>query len=313
MKKQISLFNLLNKDAHKVSGELLEKILEANALFADFELNNQILKELVCNYAALEKKNYELLTELKAKNETIIKDLSAASTIQKSLLPQNLPEIENYRFTWECLQCDLVGGDLVNVFLFDNDNLVFYIVDVSGHGPQAAMITVALSQALRPYGPQSKRRNFLSPSDILAELELEFPFERFNSFFTIVYGVLNHKTGKCKICNSAHPYPFLADSDGAKLLESSNPMIGLGLADKWVETEINLDSKQKLFLYTDGVIECRNTNNEDFGETRLLNTYSELCMQEQPDILADINKTVKGFCNGREFADDYSLLLIEKQ
>jgi sigma-B regulation protein RsbU (phosphoserine phosphatase) len=291
----------------------LERIIDANAVFADLELNNNILKQLVSDYAKLERENYQLLCKLQNKNKTIQEDLIAAGEIQRSLLPEKRIDLPGYKITWDCIQCDQIGGDLINIFPYDDNHSVFYIIDVSGHGPKAAMITVALSQFLLPYGPSSQNRDFLSPASIFAELELEFPFERFNSFFTIIYGVLNHKTGKCRICNSAHPYPILNQGKSSQFFEGTNPMIGLNLASEWEETEIDLSEGQKLLLYTDGVFECTNPGNEAFGEQKLIKTFSDLCSQNQAELLKGIYKKVTSFCNGNSFVDDYSLLLIERQ
>lgn len=311
MSRQINLFRLISQDTSKVDDQMLENILDANAAVADLELNNNILKELVCSYAALEKKNFDLMQELQHKTNVIMGDLAAAAIIQETLLPTSPATLENYKISWKCLPCEKVGGDLVKFFDYDNEHLVFYIIDVSGHGPRAAMITVALSQVLSPNGPRNKRKKILSPAAIFAELELEFPFARFNSLFTIVYGVLNHKTGKCTLCNSAHPSPILVDSNKAQMLDENNPMIGLNLVSDWVETTIDLGNRQKLLLYTDGVFECRNADNQEFGEKALFSTFTDLCSQNNPDILKDLSTEVANFCEGRPFADDYSLMLIE--
>ena len=313
MKKQIRLFEALTKEAQQVDRALLENIIDANAIYADLELNNNILKQLVSDYAKLERENYQLLRKIQNKNETIQEDLMAAGKIQRSLLPDEQIDLPGYKVAWNCIQCDQIGGDLINIFPYDDEKSVFYIIDVSGHGPKAAMITVALSQFLLPYGSGTQSRNFLSPASIFAELELEFPFDRFNSFFTIVYGVLNHKTGKCRICNSAHPYPILRRDKSSKFIEGSNPMIGLKLATEWEETEINLSEGQRLLFYTDGAFECTNSNKEAFGEERLIKTFSNLCEQDQTEILDNIYKEVTSFCDGETFTDDYSILLIERK
>lgn len=313
MKNQLILFKTLGQNIKKIDSSLLEQILGANSLISDLEQNNDILKQLVCDYAALEKTNFRLLEELKNKHRTINEDLLAAGEIQKSLLPAQRPALPGYNITWDCIQCEQIGGDLLNIFPYDDENWIFYIFDVSGHGPRAAMITVALAQFLNPHGPSSHSRDFLSPSSILAELELEFPFERFKSFFSIVYGVLHHKSGRCRFCNSAHPYPILADAENVLVSEESNPMLGLKLASEWQETFVDLNPGQKLLLYTDGVVECRSSDNEMFGENRLGKTFLDLCRKNNANLLERLNQEVSGFCSGRPFADDYSLLLIERQ
>lgn len=89
--------------------------------------------------------------ELIKKQKYLDEDLKAAAGIQKSLLPQKLPETDNFDFAWEFLPCDLIGGDIFNVFLLDDNHLGVYMLDVSGHGVPSAMVTVSVSQILQPH------------------------------------------------------------------------------------------------------------------------------------------------------------------
>ncbi len=307
------LFRLLDSGADKLSAPMLDGILGACADFADLNLNNDILKELVSDYALLEQKNYRLLIDISEKQKTIEEDLAAAGRIQKSLFPQKLPELEHYCFSWECLPCDKMGGDLINIIPYDEENWIFYIIDVSGHGPRAAMITVALSQFLNPFNRGRSRFDHLSPAETLRELEAEFPFERFDSFFTIVYGTLHLPSGKVRLANSAHPFPILIDGRSAAFVEENNPMIGLNLTDNWQETQITLSENNRLYLYTDGLTEARNNANEQFGEENLLKAAESLRNLNCIDFVTAVKSRLTDFSEGRIFDDDFSWLMLGKR
>ncbi|PKL38247.1 MAG: hypothetical protein CVV41_22715 [Candidatus Riflebacteria bacterium HGW-Riflebacteria-1] len=307
------LFRLLDSGADKLSAPMLDGILEACAELADLNLNNDILKQLVNDYAQLEQKNYKLLREISEKQQTIEEDLAAAGRIQKGLFPQKLPELEHYCFNWECLPCDKMGGDLINIIPYDEENWIFYIIDVSGHGPRAAMITVALSQFLNPFNRGRSQFDHLSPAETLRELEAEFPFERFESFFTIVYGTLHLPSGNVRMCNAAHPFPLLIDGKSAVFVEENNPVIGLKLTDDWQETQITLSEKNRLYLYTDGLTEARNNLNEQFGEKRLLKAAESLKNLNCNEFVTAIKSSLTDFSEGRIFDDDFSWLLLGKR
>jgi sigma-B regulation protein RsbU (phosphoserine phosphatase) len=89
-----------------------------------------------------------------------------------------------------------MGGDIFNMFQLDDDHWGIYMLDVSGHGVQAAMVTVSVSQFLQPNsghllsrksGKSGTTSELRAPADVLVALDTEFPFERFNNFFTITY------------------------------------------------------------------------------------------------------------------------------
>lgn len=310
MTQNHKLFRVFDSGAPNLDSLMLADILETFADISDLSLKNGILKNLVNEYALLEQKNHRLLLDIREKQQTIEEDLIAAGKIQKSLFPQKLPELENYFFSWECLPCNKMGGDLINIIPYDEENWIFYIIDVSGHGPRAAMITVALSQFLSPFGRNTKSFNHLSPAETLKELEAEFPFERFESFFTIVYGTLHLPTGKVRMCNSAHPFPILIDGKNTVFIEENNPMIGLGMNYAMQEIQITLSEKSRLYLYTDGLTEAKDPSNEQFGEKNLLKAAVSCKKLNCIDFTAAIKTSVIDFCRGRIFDDDFSWMLL---
>ena len=102
--------------------------------------------------------------ELRRANERMKADLEAAAQIQKSLLPNLSPVMEGVRFAWEVKPCEELAGDILNIFRLDEHHLGFYILDVSGHGVPAAMLSVTLHEVLSP---------FPSPTSLLTRLKDE--------------------------------------------------------------------------------------------------------------------------------------------
>ena len=108
-----------------------------------------------------------------------------AATIQKSLIPAFSPRLGAIRVAWIFEPCAQVGGDLFNFFLSREDRLSFYILDACGHGVSAALIAAAASQSLH----SADELKITQPQTVLNGLDRVFPFERFDSYFTISYAI----------------------------------------------------------------------------------------------------------------------------
>ena len=207
LKDQIEELDLQNPH----NGPLIKQVLEYWASLKDKGINNQLLQELVLKYSASEKKLKQLNQELLDKQKSLDADLAAAAQIQKSLLPHKIDSTANLSIAWKFKPCEHTGGDIFNMFQLDDDHWALYMLDVSGHGVQAAMVTVSVAQFLQPNSGQllkgsSKAAKVASqirtPAEVLTALDDEFPFERFNNFFTITYMTINTKSGDLRYSNA---------------------------------------------------------------------------------------------------------------
>jgi len=305
---------------------LMSEILECSARLQDQEVNNRLLEELVFKYAAAEKKLKKLNRELIWQQKRIQLDLDAAADIQKSLLPLKANIAEQVEVAWYFEPCDKIGGDIFNMIQLDNDHWVIYMLDVSGHGVPAAMVTVSVSQLMQLHtgflikksADSSSNSKIMSPVEVLNELEREFPFDRFNNFFTINYFILNTETGILNYANAGHPRPIILHKNGGlEELTSGGPPIGtrsLRLQDDqfvFKEEQIQIYSGDKVILHTDGLVEYYNENDEFYGNDRFYNRLREL--QEKPvsEIVNASIKSLKVFGNNRKPADDITLLGFE--
>ncbi len=247
-------------------------------------------------------------------------ELRSAAQIQHSLIPTHLSDLGSYRFAWCFQPFERVGGDLFNVLQLDEDTVMAYLFDVSGHGVSSAMVSVSVYQSLSLQTGRFIKRVYvappyykiLSPAEVLGELELEYPFERFEKFFTITYLLLSISTGRVRYCSAGHPPPVLVRRDGrVELLRAGGGLIGLGVGKPFVEGEAVLEEGDRLYLYSDGVYERANRQGELFGEKRFFGLLDSLRDQSLQGGCNQVVERVRGFAEGRPQQDDLTLLGIE--
>ena len=307
---------------------LLKQLLEYWASLKDSVINNQLLQDLVFKYAAAEKKLKQLNQELLEKQKRLNEDLAAAAEIQKSLLPLSIDAVENLKVAWKFEPCEHMGGDIFNLFQLDEDHWAVYMLDVSGHGVQAAMVTVSVSQFLQPNsghlfsrksGKSSATRVLKTPAEVLAALNGEFPFERFNNFFTITYMIINTRTGDLIYSNAGHPHSIVLRKDGKmELLQCGGPAIGIGdlpllsgNENRYAEGRPHLAPGDKLFIYTDGIVDYQNPEGEFYGTDRFYQTLAALQGESVQGIVEKAVRSLMDFGNNAEPLDDITLLGLE--
>jgi len=258
--------------------------------------------------------------DLLKKQEGLDNDLKAAAEIQKSLLPDALPGIKSLDVSWKFMPCQRIGGDLFNLLRLDEDHWAVYMLDVSGHGVPSAMVSVSVSQMLRPQTGYVIKKSIIpppyytivSPSEVLNELDREYPIDRFEKFFTISYHVLNIKNGILKYSNAAHPPPVLLHQDGTlELLKEGGTIIGMGGILPFEEGERQLCLGDKLFIYTDGIVEYQDRKGLFYGEDRFYMELQKLKDEPVSVIMDGIIESVMNFGENNEPLDDITLLGLE--
>ena len=164
----------------------------------------------------------------------------------------------------------------------------------------------------------SSETNIKSPVEVLDALDREFPFDRFSNFFTINYFILNTSNGILNYANAGHPKPVILRKKGTlEELESSGPPIGirsLNLNDNQIsfnEEQIQISPGDKVILYTDGLVEYCNENEEFYGNDRFHSRLMELKGESVKDIVNESITSLKAFGKNNKPADDITLLSFE--
>ena len=305
---------------HPCDPELVRELIEYRAREKDDELKKQLLKELLLKYSQAQRELLQLNRELTEKQQRLHQNLEAAAEIQKSLLPKNLSAIDNLEIAWKFLPCELIGGDIFNIVPLDEDHVGLYIIDVSGHGVPSALVTVSVSQALQPHSGYLMKRNeaapacreIMPPRHVISALDAEFPMERFDMFFTMIYAVLNTRRGDLVYSRAGHPPAIILHRDGTlELLQKGGPVVGCGWLGPFEEERRELSPGDKLILYSDGITEYENPSGEFYGTDRLLASVKGLKREPIGVLLDGLVAALLEFGEYVMPQDDISLLGIE--
>jgi sigma-B regulation protein RsbU (phosphoserine phosphatase) len=309
------------------NAELIKQVIESWAARRDFEAGHQLLRSLVLKYADAEKSLYRLNRELVDRQRRLDEDLAAAAEIQSSLLPQDTSAFEQLEIAWAFEPSTHIAGDIFNVIRLDASCFAAYALDVSGHGVPAAMVAVSVCQNLQPGSALIRTSDRMSasghsprsPAEVLRALDLEYPFERFSNFFTIVYLLIDTAAGTLTCSNAGHPQPVILRNGGAiQRLKRGGPVIGLRSlrpqADRKIvfsEETVRLTPGDRVLLYTDGLTEYQNAAGELYGSTRFLARLEALRERPLADMVEAVRLSLREFGGGANPADDMTLLGIE--
>src|SRR5947209_2124300 len=188
--------------------------------------------------------------ELAATNARLRRDLQAVARVQQALLPAALPDTPPVRLAWAFRPCEELAGDLLNIFLLDDRRVGLYLLDVSGHGVAASLLSVAVSHFLTPHGDHSLLRlpaqggtpaRLARPGEVARRLNAQFSTNRSEQFFTLFYGVLDLASYTLTCTNAGHPGPvILAEGAVPSVLQSSGFPVGILEQAEYEDAEVRL-------------------------------------------------------------------------
>lgn len=230
-----------------------------------------------------------------------------AAAIQQSMLPVQPPNIGSYRIVLRIDPVDFLVGDFYDFFEFDKDTFGFCIGDAAGRGLQAALLVRDVVVSLR--------------MGLEKELKLVHTIKKLNrlihqsSFSTrlasLFYGEIE-PDGRLIYVNAGHPPPFLIDSHEIKELPATGTMIGIHEKIDIYRSYERLDPGAFLLLYSDGVIERRDTDRQQFGIRRLKDVVWKNREKTLQQILDAIFSTIYEFGGKEKWHDDTTVILIKR-
>ena len=234
-------------------------------------------------------------------------ELREAREIQRNLLPKNIPPVRDYEIAGITQPVRFVGGDYYDVVRVTKNQTVLCIADVAGKGLPAALLMSSLQAALKPllWADLSPREVCRRLNRILCEIA---PVGKFVSFF---YALLDSQEHRLLYCNCGHNPPLLVRADGsAGELNAAGAV--LGQFPDWVyeQSDVQLGCGDKLILFTDGLVEAMNTNDEPFGEQRVIAAAQQNIGKSAGELMDSLMQLASAHCGGR-FQDDASMVVLK--
>ena len=234
------------------------------------------------------------------------RELAEALKIQKRLLPQQIPQIDGWELAASWQPASGVGGDCFDTIRFGETRLALTIADVVGKGIPAALLMSNLQAAVRAFASEAVEPDALC-QQVNRILCGNIAEGRFISFF---YCVLDAATSVLSYTNAGHYLPILVHADGShERLGAGGPVLGIFPDADYERATIALNSGDRLVLFTDGLTEARNTDDEEFGEARLIAAAIEHRCCSAPAMQARLSDAVATFCGGC-LQDDATLIVL---
>ncbi len=254
--------------------------------------------------------------ELRSAHRKLKEDLQAAAVIQQSLLPLKSPFISGIRTGWKFRPSDELGGDSLNVFMLDDNNVGFYVLDAAGHGVAASLLAVSVAHFLSPYSEASLLKaggKILSPSQVARQLNQHFCSNpEATQLFTLIYGILNRETLRFSYVSAGHlPPALLRGGISSYLEEASGPPIGAWEGAHYQDTVVSMKAGDRLYFYSDGLIEAKNQAGEFYGSQKFLELLASQCGTALNETVERIVQKVEAWCAPLSPADDISLLAFD--
>jgi serine phosphatase RsbU (regulator of sigma subunit) len=267
------------------------------------KLDRQILDALAADAASV--LDNARLVERERERQRLEQEIDIARGIQQALLPRNFPDNPNFAVTGINFPCLAVGGDYFDVFPLSEGRTAFLIADVSGKGLGAAIVTTMMQGALSAMTlGTDPARVFNHVNRFLCD------HSEVGRYATVFFGILD-QDGHLEFINAGHPSPFLIRRGVAEeaFTEGSYP-VGLVPEAEYTAACLKLEPGDTLVLFSDGVTEAMDPDEQLFGVPRLKQvlTGQMECPLEQ--LQKCVLESVENFARGAHQADDLTLLIV---
>jgi phosphoserine phosphatase RsbU/P len=273
--------------------------------------NESAFNDLVAKNQALQKA-YDELKEAQAQiieKERLERELQVAADIQLSILPDVLPDTEEFSFGARILPARQVGGDFYDVFELKDNRIGILIGDVADKGVPSALF-MARAHALI----MAEADIAVTATEVMQLVNSHITrLQKSTQFVTVLYGILDLKTRLFSYARAGHEPPLLLHPNGSVERLPHGPGMAIGLWDPITidEREVTLASGDTLIMYTDGMTDCRSPEGEAFGLDRIKNLLSELTKLNAQQVSDRLLETLQGYQNGAKQDDDVTLVTIK--
>ena len=262
--------------------------------------------------------------ELRVKNAQMEEDLKMAREIQLTMLPQQYPAFPRsadlsqsaLQFTHRYLPAGSVGGDFFTVSALSENEAGVFICDVAGHGVRSALVTAMIRALAEELNPLAR-----NPGQFLSKLNSNLHAILRDTgtpmLTTAFYLVADWTTGTMRYANAGHPKPLHIRRSAGQVEPLTNaggrsqPVLGLFEGASYQTCEVKLSPRDVIMLFTDGLSEVQDPNNQLYSEAMLVAGVQRRAALPVPQLFDDLLSEIKRFSAQQAFEDDVCLVGME--
>ena len=309
--------DILSKHLVKPVVELTDKVsrIEGDSLNFEWDKNTgDEVQQLATSFGLMTDRMKEYISDIKsatAEKERLRAELDLATQIQASMLPHDFPPFpDRHEFDIYAMMepAREVGGDFYDFFLIDQDHLGLVMADVSGKGIPAALFMMIDKTILQSCAMLGR-----SAAEILNKTnEALTSNNQTDMFVTVWMGILEISTGKLTCANAGHEYPAIKHADGSfELIKDKHGFVIGGMEGiTYKEYTLELSHGDKLFLYTDGVPEATDSENNMYGTDRMITALNKNADGTCEEILRTVRRDISEFVKDAEQFDDLTMMCV---
>ena len=262
-------------------------------------------------YAAHQK----TMTALKERDqvlEQLNNELSEAADYVKKILPQPITE-GVIRTNWRFIPSTSLGGDAFGYHKVDEKNFALYLIDVSGHGVGAALLSASVINVIR--SQSLPKTDFKDPAQVLKALNIAFPSDaNKDMFFTIWYGVFNTNSRELTYASAGHPPAILCDENSScnchiDLLKTPNFVVGGIEGTSFVKDKCKIFGGNTLYIFSDGVYEVEKSDGTNWHFNEFVNYIKKVKTDEQA-VMDRLLDYVRRKGKSHNIEDDFTILEV---
>ena len=297
----------------KATGDIVEELKKETSLKVDIHTGDEI-EALARSFEDMDSRLRLYISEnaaITAERERIGTELALAKSIQANMLPNEFPPFpdkKEFDIYASMKPAKEVGGDFYDFFLVDENHLCLIIADVSGKGVPAALFMMMCKIMLQNYAMSG-----LTPKEVIETVNTQIcKNNRDEMFITVWLGILDLTDGVMKAVNAGHEFPILQRAgDGFTLMKDTHSFVVGGMEEvRYREYEFVMQPGSKLFLYTDGLTEAADANENLFGIEQVLQVLNESACDEPKKILETVDQEVSRFAADEPQSDDLTMLCL---
>lgn len=280
--------------------------------FASSYIRSKFLaSELKSVNLSLEEKIQERTKDLASKIQIISDDLTMAKNIQDRIL--GVKSLQNEYFDFQAIYqpIEKLGGDFFDIFEVSANKFRIIVADATGHGIQAALVTMAIKSEY-----EYAKFKYKNPNDIIHFLNQQFciKYKNLRIYFTCVILDFDSVSGEITLASAGHPNQILIrNSNSVEEIESQGQIIGLSKNSTYKNFFNRINSQEMIYMFTDGWVELYNPDKEMYGEERFYESILKHNSNDLQSTLVKIERDTNEFLSGTIIQDDLALLAIRKK